>query len=142
MSTKQCPFCGAEIDSEAVRCNACQKWLNENTEVLTDDRPQEFLPTLLFAWFCGAFGIHRFYTGNILIGVAQFLTLGGCGIWAYVDFIMICFNQFRDGQGRLLRNYDKNIGITLFVLSLIPVIIILFLVLLLCFAVTLPALIH
>lgn len=142
MSTKQCPFCGAEIDVEAVRCPVCQKWLNETVATSVEDKPQDFLPTVLFAWFCGAFGIHRFYTGNIAIGVAQLLTFGGCGIWSYIDFIMICFNHFRDGQGRLLRNYDKNIGITLFVLSLIPVIIILFLILLLCLALTLPAVSH
>lgn len=142
MSTKQCPFCGAEIDVEAVRCPVCQKWLNETVATSVEDKPQDFLPTVLFAWFCGAFGIHRFYTGNIAIGVAQLLTFGGCGIWSYIDFIMICFNHFRDGQGRLLRNYDKNIGITLFVLSLIPVIIILFLILLLCLALTIPAVAH
>lgn len=142
MGNKQCPFCGAEIDADAVRCPVCQKWLNENVETSVDDKPQDFLPTVLFAWFCGVFGIHRFYTGNIPIGVAQFLTLGGCWIWSYIDFIMLCFNKFRDGKGRLLRNYDPNVGITLFVLSLIPIILILFLVMLLYVAIAIPAVSH
>lgn len=127
MSTKICPHCGAEIDSEAARCYNCKNWLEE-ISTNTNDKPQEFIPTLLFAYFWGIFGIHRFYTGSIGIGVAQLLTFGGCGIWAYADFIMICFNKFKDAQGRNLRNFDQNIGIVAFVLSLIPLVIILFLI--------------
>ncbi len=48
------------------------------------------------------FGIHRFYTGHIGIGIAQFLTLGGCGIWQLIDIIMILQGKFRDKQGRLV----------------------------------------
>ena len=123
MATKTCPHCGAEIDSEAQRCYVCKEWLTDEN-IPAEDKPQEFLPTLLFAYFLGGFGIHRFYTGNIPIGITQLLTLGGCGIWAYIDFILICFNKFKDGQGRHLSNYNANIGITLFVISLIPFVII------------------
>lgn len=119
MEKKKCPNCGAEIDAEATRCYVCQKWLSQSFNGV-DDRPPEFLATLLFAWFLGCFGVHRFYTGNIPIGVAQFLTLGGCGIWSYIDFILICFNKFKDGKGRLLRDYNSNVGITVFVISLVP----------------------
>ena len=31
--------------------------------------------------FVGYLGIHRFYTGNILIGIIQLITGGGFGIW-------------------------------------------------------------
>ena len=129
MATKNCPHCGAEIDSEAQRCYVCKEWLTDEN-IPEADKPQEFLPTLLFAYFLGAFGIHRFYTGNIPIGIAQLLTLGGCGIWAYIDFILICFNKFKDGQGRPLSKYSANVGITLFVISLIPFVIIIFSVIL------------
>jgi len=127
MEKKICPHCGAEIDAEASRCYMCQKWLNENA-IPQADKPQDFLATLLFAAFWGCFGIHRFYTGHVAVGVVQLLTLGCCGIWSYIDFIMICFNQYRDSQGRLLRNFDKNIGVVAFVLSLIPLVIVLFMI--------------
>ena len=137
MKIKKCPNCGAEINSEAIRCYVCQAWIQENNINNVIDRPPEFLATLLFAWFLGCFGIHRFYTGNIPIGIAQFLTLGGCGICAYIDFIMICFNKFKDDKGRYLRDYNANVGITIFVISLIPI----GLFLLLILAIALPAVI-
>ena len=133
MSTKKCPYCGVEIDADASRCYSCKEWLAEITktnddELFSQDVQQDFLPTALFAWFLGCFGIHRFYTGSIPIGLIQLFTAGGCGIWAYIDFIMICFGKYRDGQGRKLLNYDKSLGITLFAISLIPLVIVLFLI--------------
>ena len=47
----------------------------------------------------GGFGVHSFYTGKALIGVLQLITLGGCGIWALIDFIMIIVGSYKDAQG-------------------------------------------
>jgi hypothetical protein len=123
--TKQCLHCGAEIDDTATRCYNCKAWLTEENALINTSKPQDFLSTVLFAWFIGCFGIHRFWTGHYAIGVAQLLTLGGCGIWAYIDLILICFNKFRDSEGRELRDYNSNLGIVIFVLSLIPLVLIL-----------------
>ena len=123
---KICPFCGTEIDKEATRCFNCQNWLqeaNENNAIYDNTKAPEFLATVLFAYFLGAFGLHRFFTGYIGIGIAQLLTFGGCGIWAFIDFLCICFNKYKDSQGRNLRDYDKNIGICIFVIGLIPILI-------------------
>jgi hypothetical protein len=30
------------------------------------------------------------------------LTLGGCGIWALIDFILIIVGNFKDAEGHLL----------------------------------------
>tara|TARA_B100001540_G_C15413273_1_gene464251 strand:+ start:48 stop:320 length:273 start_codon:yes stop_codon:yes gene_type:complete len=67
------------------------------------DEPKEWLVTLLLAFFLGVLGIHRFYTGHTMTGVAQLLTIGGCGIWAFIDFIMILLGNFKDAQGRPLK---------------------------------------
>ena len=128
MTTKICPHCGAEIDENATRCFNCQHWIGEGQTIVDTSKPQDFLSTLLFAYFLGAFGIHRFWTGHMAIGVAQLLTLGGCGIWAIIDIISICFNKYRDAQGRELRNYDRSIGTVVFVLLLIPLLFLLFLI--------------
>ena len=48
------------------------------------------LVALLLCGFLGGLGIHRFYLGYTWQGIVQLLTLGGCGIWALIDFIRIC----------------------------------------------------
>jgi hypothetical protein len=64
--------------------------------------PKDWLTTLLLTIFLGTFGVQSFYTGKILFGVLQLLTLGGCGIWTIVDIILIATGSYRDAQGRPL----------------------------------------
>ncbi len=139
MATQKCPHCGAEIPADATRCYVCQEWITQNNT--NENTPPEFLATLLFAWFLGCFGIHRFYTGNYATGIAQLLTLGGCGIWTYIDFVMICFNKFKDAQGRFFSDYNPNVGITIFVISLIPLGLLLILLFGIYMAVLIPRLV-
>lgn len=74
------------------------------------ENKKSYVATLLLAWFLGNLGIHRFYTGHIGIGVAQLLTLGGCGIWTLVDLINICFNNFRTADGQELADPNPVLG--------------------------------
>ncbi|MDH5525441.1 MAG: TM2 domain-containing protein [Desulfobulbaceae bacterium] len=53
----------------------------------------------LLSFFLGAFGVHRFYVGKTGTGVLMILTLGGMGIWALIDFIMIVSGSFKDKDG-------------------------------------------
>ncbi len=60
---------------------------------------KDWLTALLLCIFLGVFGIHRFYTGHIAIGIVQLLTAGGCGIWWLIDLIMIATGSFTDING-------------------------------------------
>lgn len=62
-----------------------------------------FVPTVLLCFFLGVLGIHRFYVGKIGTGILQLVTLGGLGIWALIDFIMIVVGKFSDGNGLMIR---------------------------------------
>ena len=58
-----------------------------------------FVATLLLCVLLGVFGVHRFYVGKVGTGIIQLLTLGGLGIWALVDLIMIATQTFKDSDG-------------------------------------------
>ena len=63
-----------------------------------------FVPTLLLALFLGGLGVHRFYVGKIGTGILMLLTLGGLGIWALIDLIMIAIGSFKDKNGLHVKN--------------------------------------
>jgi TM2 domain-containing membrane protein YozV len=52
--------------------------------------------------FLGFLGVHRFYVGKVGTGILMLITLGGVGIWALIDFIMILSNNFKDNNGFVL----------------------------------------
>lgn len=52
--------------------------------------------------FIGIGGLHRIYTGHMLIGIIQLLTLGGFFIWGALDMLMLAGGTFRDAEGRLV----------------------------------------
>ena len=58
-----------------------------------------FVPTLLLCLLLGALGVHRFYVGKVGTGILMLVTLGGFGIWALVDIIMIAVGSFTDKDG-------------------------------------------
>lgn len=63
---------------------------------------KDWLTTLLLCLFLGGLGIHRFYVGKTGTGIIQLFTLGGCGIWALIDLIMIITGDFKDINGQPL----------------------------------------
>lgn len=94
-----CNKCGKKINEEAVVCIGCGCAVNESKSL----RSNRGLITILLCWFLGVLGVHRFYTGHTAIGVVQLLTLGGCGIWALIDFIMLLLGRFKDGDGNVIK---------------------------------------
>ena len=52
---------------------------------------------VLLCFFLGALGVHRFYLGDTVIGVIQLLTLGGLGVWVFIDFIRLLIGDLGPG---------------------------------------------
>ena len=70
------------------------------------------------------FGLDRMYAGQIGLGFAKFFTLGGLGIWYFIDSIMVIINSLTKSQEGLFGitswNDDINIAfnVTLAILIL------------------------
>jgi len=63
---------------------------------MTDKR---ILPAAILCFFFGIFGAHRFYVGKTGTAIFMIFTLGGLGIWAMIDFILIVVGAFKDDEG-------------------------------------------
>lgn len=100
-----CTNCGAQIDDKAVVCVHCgvaTHNLPRVTGAQSMEEGYDWLTTLLLCFLLGAFGAHNFYTKKTGVAIIQLLTLGGCGVWALVDLVMIITETYRDGMGRPL----------------------------------------
>ena len=72
---------------------------------MTNISTKSRLAVTLLAWFLGVFGVHRFYLGKIGTGLLMFLTIGGFGIWALIDFIYAVCGIMRDKEGLVIKNW-------------------------------------
>ena len=72
------------------------------------------LAAALMAFFLGWLGVHRFYVGKTGTAILMVMTVGGFGIWATIDLIMILAGAFTDDGGRTLRVWmaDETIPVT------------------------------
>lgn len=100
-STIYCTKCHASIPANTLTCPHCGMVL-KSADVVHPGERKEWLVTLLLCFFLGGLGAHRFYSGHIGIGIVQLLTVGGCGIWALIDFIRILIGSYTDANGNKL----------------------------------------
>ena len=73
-----------------------EKLLNSASSTTSKD----WLTLFLLTFFVGILGVHRFYTEKIGTGFLMLITLGGFGIWFFVDLILVLTGQFTDKEGQ------------------------------------------
>ncbi|MGD8190513.1 TM2 domain-containing protein [Brevibacillus ginsengisoli] len=93
---------------------------SEELQMLSSEmlKKQKSTGTTWLLWiFTGGFGGHRFYLGKTGSGVAMLLTLGGLGIWTFIDLFLLngMIKDTNDrieneilSEIRLLKNAKKN----------------------------------
>lgn len=80
---------------------------------------KSWLVTFILCIFLGYLGIHRFYTGNVVTGILQILTGGGCGLWVLLDIILLLTGLYRDGNGQSLQGWSMVFVIAFLVMLLL-----------------------
>ncbi len=96
LGAKFCQSCGAETVPQAEICVKCGVRLGRIGR-------KDWLTALLLSLLVGWLGVDRFYLGYTGLGILKLVTLGGCGVWALVDLILIILNKLPDAQGNPLR---------------------------------------
>lgn len=69
--------------------------------------PKSRLVAVLLCFLFGIFGVHRFYVGKIGTGILMLVTIGGLGIWALIDLVLIIVGSFKDKEGRLVFRWTE-----------------------------------
>ena len=93
--------------SGALKSNTLVQDVNSGRTYLASNIPgvfssKSYVTALLLSFFLGGFGVDRFYLGHVGLGIGKLLTLGGCGIWALIDFILIAVRNVSDSNGQPL----------------------------------------
>ena len=113
-----CSSCGSIIKRRAEICVKCgvrvsgQPFPSPAATVVTAFSPKSRLAAGFLGIFLGGLGVHRFYLGNVGIGIIQIIvsivSLGVGGLWGFIEgIIIIAGGVWKDAQGRPLRKYDE-----------------------------------
>ncbi|GMR41960.1 hypothetical protein PMAYCL1PPCAC_12155, partial [Pristionchus mayeri] len=94
-----CPHFGGSKSSEIawtkVNCRVLGSIECKGSRVFQRERPcikytgHYFLSTLLYSLFLGILAVDRFCLGYSAIGVGKLMTLGGLGVWWFIDIFLL-----------------------------------------------------
>jgi TM2 domain-containing membrane protein YozV len=109
-----CSSCGSIIKRQAEICVKCGVRVSEHAPVGTviafSDKSR--LTAGILGILLGSIGVHRFYLGNIGIGILQIIvsliTFGIGSLWGFIEgIIIVAGGNWKDAQGRPLRRYNE-----------------------------------
>jgi TM2 domain-containing membrane protein YozV len=119
--TKRCPYCAEIVAFQAIKCKHCGSSIDKQTMAVARTKSdKKLLIAVLLLIFTGWFGVHAFYSGNILqgfvypiFGFLGFMMIGAPGIGFLIiplvfwigDFIRLVSGNYKDSQGRKITQW-------------------------------------
>jgi TM2 domain-containing membrane protein YozV len=70
-------------------------------EVSIKKRSVALVLSMLFGWL----GLHRFYVDKHVTALLMMFSLGGLGLWYFIDLIWIIAGTFEDKEGKVLHDW-------------------------------------
>lgn len=83
---------------------------------------KDYLTAWLLSYFVGFLGVDRFYLGYTGLGLLKLFTLGGCLIWALIDWILIFAGAMKDSRGMPLKDREVNLKLTVIIFAVVEIV--------------------
>lgn len=72
-------------------------------------KQKEFMTAAMLSFTLGWLGVDRFYMGYKGLGFLKLITIGGFGLWYWIDLVLIYVGALKDKKGRPLAHRQENL---------------------------------